>query len=65
MVDAGVDKAHREKILGHSLKGMDVHYVKPPDSSFMAAMDKYTEWLDAQIKVKLQTVDHFVDQDAV
>ena len=26
MLDAGVDKIHRDLIFGHSLKGMDVHY---------------------------------------
>ena len=61
MVDAGVDKAYRDTILGHSLKGMDTHYIKPPEDSLMTAMDKYTTWLDA----KLQNVDHSVDQAAL
>ena len=64
MVDAGVDKAYRDTILGHSLKGMDTHYIKPSEESLTTAMDKYTEWLDAQVEAKLQNVDHFVDQAA-
>ena len=64
MVDAGVDKAYRDTILGHSLKGMDSHYIKPPESSLTEAMEKYTTWLDAQIEAELQNVDHFVDQAA-
>ena len=59
-----VDKAHRDTILGHSLKGMDAHYVKPPETSLTAAMDKYTTGLDAQVEAKLQNVDHAVDQAA-
>ena len=65
MVDAGVNKAHRDTILGHSLKGMDTHYVKPPEESLTAAMEKYTDWLDAKIEAKLQNVDHSVDQVAI
>ena len=64
MVDAGVDKAYRDTILGHSLKGMDTHYIKPSEESLTAAMDKYTAWLDAQVEAKLQNVDHSVDQAA-
>lgn len=29
MVEAGFDKVYRDTILGHSLKGMDVHYINP------------------------------------
>jgi len=65
MVDAGVDKAHRDTILGHSLKGMDTHYIKPPNESLMVAMEKYTDWLDAQIEDNLKNVDHSVDQVAI
>ena len=49
MLNAGVDKVHRDLILGHSLKGMDVHYLAPSDDSFKSAMDKYTRWLDVQV----------------
>ena len=49
MLNAGVDKVHRDLILGHSLKGMDVHYMAPSDDSLKEAMDKYTRWLDEQI----------------
>lgn len=49
MLNAGVDKVHRDLILGHSLTGMDVHYIAPSDDSLKEAMDKYTRWLDEQI----------------
>lgn len=49
MLNASVDKVHRDLILGHSLKGMDVHYLAPSDDSLKRAMAKYTRWLDEQI----------------
>ncbi len=64
LVNVAHGKAYRDTILGHSLKGMDTHYIKPPEASLTAAMEKYTEWLDAQVEAKLQNVDHFVDQAA-
>ena len=64
MVDAGVNKVYRDTILGHSLKGMDMHYIKPPESSLKTAMEKYTAWLDAETEAKIQNVDHSVDQVA-
>jgi integrase len=60
MLLAGVDRPHRDTVLGHSLRGMDVHYIVPNDESLTKAMDKYTKWLDAQ--AKLQSVDQNVDQ---
>lgn len=49
MLAAGIDKAHRDIIVGHSLEGMDVHYLAPTEESLKVAMDKYTEWLDGQL----------------
>ena len=49
MLRAGVDKVYRDLILGHSLKGMDVHYMAPSEDSLKGAMEKYTRWLDEQI----------------
>jgi integrase len=49
MLYAGIDKVHRDVILGHSLKGMDIHYMAPSDESLIDAMDKYTRWLDEKI----------------
>jgi integrase len=49
MLHAGVDKVYRDLILGHSLKGMDVHYLAPSEDSLKEAMDKYTRWMDEQI----------------
>ncbi len=46
-------------ILGHSLQGMDIHYMAPDDETLKAAMDKYTMWIDDQIV----NVDQSVDQE--
>jgi integrase len=56
MLRAGVDKALRDTILGHSLQGMDVYYLKPGDEDLKAAMDQYTAWVDDQIANVTQTV---------
>lgn len=47
---AGVDKVRRDAIVGHSLKGMDIHYIVLSDDSLREAMLKYTKWLDEQIE---------------
>jgi integrase len=60
MVNAGVDQVHRDVILGHSLHGMDAHYMAPSVEDLHHAMAKYTEWLDGQLI--LQSVDQNVDQ---
>lgn len=61
MLEAGVDKTYRDLILGHSLEGMDRHYIKPPEETLQQAMARYTAWLDEQLK----NVDQTVDQGAV
>jgi integrase len=67
MLSAGVDKVHRDLILGHSLQGMDVHYMAPDEETLKAAMDKYTSWLDEKFsklviddykKIKRQPLGH-------
>lgn len=60
MLTAGVDKVHRDLILGHSLHGMDVNYMAPDDETFKQAMEKYTQWIDHQIA----NIDQSVDQKA-
>jgi integrase len=50
MLNAGVDKVHRDIILGHSLHGMDVHYMSPSEEDLHRAMSKYPAWLDAQMQ---------------
>jgi integrase len=62
MVTAGVDKVYRDTILGHSLKGMDIHYIVPSDEDLKAAMTKYTQWLDYQMKDDSQDIDQNNDQ---
>lgn len=49
MLSDGVDKVYRHTILGHSLQGMDVHYLVPSEDDLHCAMAKYTEWLDGQL----------------
>lgn len=51
MLNAGVDKVHRNMILGHALQGMDVHYMVGTDEAIKGAMNKFTEWMDTQIQV--------------
>jgi integrase len=57
---AGVSESCRKAILGHSLGGMDKHYLRLNDQDLKQAMDKYTTWIDAQIP----NVDQNVDQKA-
>jgi integrase len=49
MLFAGVDKVHRDAILGHSLKGMDARYIVVSDASLTSAVDKYTKWFDREV----------------
>jgi integrase len=49
MLAAGVEKVYRDAIVGHSLKGMDVHYLVLSDELLKAAMEKFTSWLDNEI----------------
>jgi integrase len=63
MMLAGVDKNHRDAILGHSLKGMDVHYIVVSDDSLTRAIDRYTKWFDSE--VVSASVDQNVDQNVL
>ena len=49
MLSAGMDKVYRDTILGHTLHGMDVHYMSPSEEDLHRAMGGYTAWLDGQI----------------
>jgi len=44
-------------ILGHSLQGMDVHYIQPGEKSLKQAMAVCTAWLDGQLGNGDQAVD--------
>ena len=44
--NAGAEKVHMEMILGHSLYGMDVHYLVPTEESLRKAMERYMERQD-------------------
>ena len=56
-LNAEIDKAHRDMILGHSLQGMDVHYLAPAEDTLTQAMNRYTRWLDDQISTFRASVD--------
>ena len=60
MLKAGLEKEYRDTILGHSLKGMDVHYLVLDDSTLTEAMNKFTKWVDSQLESA--NVYHSVDQ---
>jgi integrase len=47
---AGVDKMRRDAIVGHSLRGMDAHYIVLSDASLREAMNQYALWLDEKIE---------------
>jgi len=51
MLYAGVDKVHRDVILGHSLEGMDAHYLSLNEGALADAMEKFTSWLDDQVRL--------------
>jgi integrase len=61
MLKAGIEKEYRDTILGHSLKGMDVHYLVLDEKSLAEAMNKFTKWVDGQLESA--NVDHTVDQE--
>jgi len=65
MLRAGMDKALRDTILGHSLEGMDEYYLKPSEEDLREAMARYTEWLETQIPKAGESVDQSVDQEAI
>jgi integrase len=50
MLVAGVDKVYRDLILGHSLQGMEIHYLSPSEDTLKDAMDRFTDWLDGQLE---------------
>lgn len=51
MLSVGVDEVHRDIILGHSLKGMDVHYMVSSEDELHEAMARYTEWVQNKLEV--------------
>ena len=59
MLNAGVDKTHRDMIMGHSLQGMDKHYLVAMEESLIAAMDRYTNWSDEKIS---RVLDNALDK---
>lgn len=65
MLAAGVQKTYRDVIVGHSLKGMDAHYIKPSDEDLLRAMDQYTIWFDKKVERVSKTVSKAVNFERV
>ena len=53
-LSAGMDKVYRDLILGHSLTGMDVHYMAPTEDTLKKEMERFTQWLDDRLAEALQ-----------
>lgn len=49
-VQAGIDPAWRNALLGHSQSGMDAHYIGPNEEGLQRAMDRYTRRLDGEME---------------
>jgi len=64
MVAADVNKTYRDVIMGHSLKGMYGHYIKPSEEALTKAMDNYTRWIDNQIENVNQTVNKNIKDES-
>jgi integrase len=65
MLAAGVQKTYRDVIVGHRLKGMDIHYIKPSEDDLCRAMDQYTMWFDSQVESVSKTVSKAVNSEEV
>jgi integrase len=50
MLIAGIDKVYRDLVLGHSLTGMDVHYLAPTEETLRNEMERFTQWLDKRLE---------------
>ena len=50
MMESGIMGSIRDKILGHTLQGMDRHYLAIKDDVLMGAMVQYTNWLDGHLE---------------
>jgi len=65
--DLGITVSHSTVVswvaihgLGHKLEGMDAYYMQPSEENLKDAMEKFTNWLDGQLKNAI--VDQTVDQ---
>ena len=55
----------RDAIVGHSLKGMDVHYIVLSDESLRESMDRYTRWLDEQIEAADKLLKNVLNENKI
>jgi hypothetical protein len=44
MINAGVDQEDRDKVLGDSLQGMDIHDISPSEEDLHRALNIETAW---------------------
>ena len=53
MLKSGMPKEYRDLILGHSLQGMDAHYISEDqlEKELIRAMGQYGVWLEAQLQL--------------
>jgi hypothetical protein len=49
-VERSIDKVYRDLVLGHSLTGMDVHYLAPTEETLRNEMERFTQWLDKRLE---------------
>lgn len=63
MLNAGIDQVYRDLIMGHKLKGMDIHYLSVKEDILKDRMEQFTQWLDE--KLNSANVDPSVDQSRV
>ncbi len=63
MLNAGIDQVYRDLIVGHKLKGMDIHYLAVKEDVLKDRMEQFTQWLDGQLNSA--NVDQSVDQSRV
>ena len=57
MLRGSVDKALRDTIFGHSLRGMEAYYLKPSDEDLTGGNKEYTDWLEVLIANLDKTLD--------
>jgi hypothetical protein len=63
MVKAGVSKVFRDTILGHSLRGMDIHYISPSEDDLTEAMDKYTQFIVKNLEMIFANVSQVLPKN--
>lgn len=50
MVNAGIDSAYRDALLGHSRKGMDTYYIQIDPKNLIPSTKAYEHWLNSNVR---------------